>query len=78
LRQEVIKIMSSKTREVPKPLTYLRCLNCGIVNSRPFMDGDYVFKEVEERCPKCGGNRMKITGIYVKEPEKPGHRRPSV
>jgi len=56
--------------EVPKPLTHLICLKCKTVNSRPFKEGDYVFKEVEEKCPKCGHNRMKITGIYVKKAEK--------
>ena len=60
---------------VLKPLTYLKCLECGTVNSRPFKDGDYVFKEVEEKCPKCGANKMKIIGIYVKEaPKKPGQK----
>jgi len=52
---------------VPKPLTFLLCLSCNTENSRPFRDGDYVFKEVEEKCPKCGGERMVITGIYVRE-----------
>lgn len=56
--------------KVPKPLTYLLCLNCKTENSRPFMEGDYVFKEVKEKCPKCGGDRMLITGIYVKEEKK--------
>jgi len=63
-----------ETRGVPKPLTYLKCLECGTINSRPFKDGDYVFKEVEEKCPKCGANRMKIIGIYVKEAKKPGQK----
>ena len=57
-------------KPVPKPLTYLKCLECGTVNSRPFKNGDYVFKIVEEKCPKCGANETKIIGIYVKEPEK--------
>lgn len=54
-------------RPVPKPLTHLKCLECGTLNSRPFKEGDYVFKEVEEKCPKCGANRMKIVGIYVED-----------
>lgn len=57
-------------KPVPKPMTYLKCLECGTINSRPFKDGDYVFKIVEEKCPKCGSNKMKIIGIYVKEPQK--------
>lgn len=55
------------TEAIPNPLTHLKCLECGTLNSRPFMDGDYVFKEVEEKCPKCGASRMKIVGIYVEE-----------
>ncbi|MDW8021755.1 MAG: hypothetical protein RMI78_03895 [Nitrososphaerota archaeon] len=56
--------------EIPQPLTHLKCLECGTVNSRPFTGGDYVFKEVEERCPKCGASKMKIIGIYVEEERK--------
>jgi len=55
--------------KVPKPLTYLLCLSCKTENSRPFKEGDYIFKEVEEKCPKCGSNHMIITGIYVKDEE---------
>jgi len=59
-----------RAKKVVTPLTYLKCLECSTVNSRPFKEGDYVFKEVEEKCPKCGSNRMKIIGIYVKEEAK--------
>ncbi len=62
----------SRGREKPilTPLTYLKCLSCETINSRPFKEGDYVFEEIEEKCPKCGGTKMKIIGIYVKEPPK--------
>jgi len=66
-----------KFGEVPKPLTYLQCLNCNTVNSRPFKDGDHIFKEVEEKCPKCGSTKMLIIGIYVRE-EKAKTRKPSL
>ncbi|RLG06431.1 MAG: hypothetical protein DRN59_03045 [Thaumarchaeota archaeon] len=59
-----------KARKIITPLTYLKCLACSTINSRPFRDGDYIFKEVEEKCPKCGSDKMKIVGIYVKEEAK--------
>lgn len=65
---------SGRERPIPNPLTFLKCLSCSTINSRPFKDGDYVFGEVEERCPKCGGDRMKIVGIYVKEAEQKERR----
>jgi len=49
------------------PLSYLKCETCGTVNSRPHMDGDYIFKKVEEKCPKCGGTSMIIISIHVEE-----------
>lgn len=60
--------------KVPEPLTHLTCLECRTENSRPFKEGDYVFKEVEEKCPKCGASRMLITGIFVeaRQEEKKG------
>ncbi len=61
---------SRRRRPIIKPLTYLKCLSCSTINSRPFKEGDYIFEEVEEKCPKCGGNKMKIIGIYIKEPEE--------
>lgn len=61
---------SSRERQILNPLTFLKCLNCSTINSRPFKEGDYVFGEVEEKCPKCGGGKMKIVGIYVKEQEQ--------
>ncbi len=59
---------SGREKPIIRPLTYLKCLSCATINSRPFKEGDYIFKEIEEKCPKCGGEKMKIIGIYVKEP----------
>ncbi|MEM4037980.1 MAG: hypothetical protein QXL40_00965 [Nitrososphaerota archaeon] len=53
-----------------QPLTFLLCFNCKTENSRPFKEGDYVFLEIEEKCPKCGSNKMLVTGIYVKEKQE--------
>jgi len=57
-------------KKVLQPLTFLICLECKTENSRPFKEGDYIFKEVDEKCPKCGASRMLITGIYVREEEE--------
>lgn len=61
---------SGRERQILNPLTFLKCLSCSTINSRPFKEGDYIFGEVEEKCPKCGGDKMRIIGIYVKEPEQ--------
>lgn len=62
-------LMGGRSREkMPEPLTFLKCLNCGVENSRPFRENDYVLKIVEdEKCPKCGGTRSRIINIYVPE-----------
>jgi len=54
-------------KEFIQPLTHLTCFSCNTENSRPFRDGDYIFKEVEEKCPKCGSSKMLITGIYIED-----------
>ncbi|MCS7126517.1 MAG: hypothetical protein NZ929_06385 [Aigarchaeota archaeon] len=55
----------SRSDRIIEPLTHLTCSNCNTENSRPFKEGDYVFKEVDEKCPKCGSVKMLITGIYI-------------
>ncbi len=59
--------------EIPKVMTTIECQNSGCKNKtmREFQRGDYVFKDVEGPCGKCGGKQM-ITAIYkeVKEKEK--------
>ena len=49
-------------------MTTLLCEKCGFKNLREFKRGDYVFKETDEKCPKCNEN-MYIAAIYreVKE-----------
>ncbi len=49
-------------------MTTLICEKCGFKNLREFKRGDYVFKETDEKCPKCNEN-MYIAAIYreVKE-----------
>ncbi len=59
--------------EIPKVMTTIECQNKGCANKtvREFQRGDYVFKDLDVACGKCGGKQM-ITGIYkeVKEKEK--------
>ena len=59
--------------DIPKVMTTIECQNKGCANKtvREFQRGDYVFKEVDVACGKCGGKQM-ITAIYkeVKEKEK--------
>jgi multidrug transporter EmrE-like cation transporter len=59
--------------DIPKVMTTIECQNkgCGNKTIREFQRGDYVFKDLDTACPKCGGKQM-ITAIYkeVKEKEK--------
>jgi hypothetical protein len=59
--------------EVPKVMTTIGCTikDCNTKTSREFQRGDYVYKELDTPCTKCGGRQM-ITAIYkeVKEKEK--------
>jgi cell division protein FtsL len=59
--------------EIPKVMTTIECQNkeCGNKTIREFQRGDYVFKDLDVACGKCGGKQM-ITGVYkeVKEKEK--------
>ncbi len=59
--------------DIPKVMTIIECQNKGCANktTREFQRGDYVFKDLDVACGKCGGKQM-ITGIYkeVKEKEK--------
>jgi len=54
----------------PQPvMTMLICEKCGFKNLREFKRGDYVFKETDEKCPKCNEN-MYIAAIYREVKEK--------
>lgn len=65
-------IPRNRMDKIIEPLTHLTCLSCKTENSRPFKQGDYVFKEVEEKCPKCGSEKMLITGIYIEARQEKG------
>ncbi len=59
--------------ETPKMMTTIECTvkECNNKTVREFQRGDYVFKELDQNCQKCGGKQM-VTAIYkeVKEKEK--------
>lgn len=58
--------------EIPKVMSIVGCVKeCESKTSREFQRGDYVFKELDSNCEKCGGKQM-IVAIYkeVKEKEK--------
>jgi hypothetical protein len=59
--------------DIPKVMTTIECQNktCNNKTTREFQRGDFVFKDLDVACGKCGGKQM-ITGVYkeVKEKEK--------
>ncbi len=59
--------------DIPKVMTTIECQNKGCANKtvREFQRGDFVFKDLDVACGKCGGKQM-IIAIYkeVKEKEK--------
>ncbi len=59
--------------EIPKVMTTIECANkgCASKTQREFQRGDYIYKEIDTPCGKCGGKQM-VTAIYkeVKEKEK--------
>ena len=59
--------------EAPKVMTTIECSSkgCGFKSVREFQRGDFVFKDLDVTCQKCGSKQM-ITGIFkeVKEKEK--------
>jgi hypothetical protein len=50
--------------------TTLLCKKCGFRNIRDFQRGDYVFKPLEEPCPKCNEKAVTIGSIFREVKEK--------
>jgi cell division protein FtsL len=52
--------------------TTILCQKCGFRNIRDFQRGDYIYKQMEEPCPKCSEKAMTIGSIFreVKDKEK--------
>ena len=51
-----------------KVVATIKCTKCEYTETKPFEPGDYVGKEIQKSCPKCGG-KMKIAMIYG-QPER--------
>jgi len=67
------RVITEVKLEIPKVMTTIECQNptCANKTIREFQRGDYVFKDIDVSCGKCGGKQM-ISAIYkeVKEKEK--------
>jgi len=50
--------------------TTVLCEKCGFKNVRDFQRGDYVFKQMEEPCPKCNEKALTIGSIFREVKEK--------
>jgi len=67
-RKRMIRLISMEMQPLSSTV---QCQKCGFKNIRAFKQGDYVFKETDEACPK-DSQKMVISSIYreVKEKEK--------
>jgi DNA integrity scanning protein DisA with diadenylate cyclase activity len=69
-------LFQTKRRPLKKGLeiqplnTTVLCQKCGFKNVREFQRGDYVFKEMEEPCPKCNEKTLSINAIFREVKEK--------
>jgi predicted nucleic-acid-binding Zn-ribbon protein len=52
-----------KPQTTENVITVIACKNCDYREERPFMEGDYVFKEIG-KCKKCSGTSY-IYAIYL-------------
>jgi len=50
--------------------TTVLCQKCGFKNVREFQRGDYIFKQMEEPCPKCNEKTVSISSIFREVKEK--------
>jgi hypothetical protein len=56
--------------EMPPVNTTIECKKCGFKNVRDFKQGDYIFKQTEDQCPKCNEKTMAIGSIFREVKEK--------
>jgi predicted RNA-binding Zn-ribbon protein involved in translation (DUF1610 family) len=50
--------------------TTVKCQKCGFNNVREFQRGDYVFKQMDEPCPKCNEKTLSVAAIFREVKEK--------
>lgn len=65
---DMFKARISLKEEAFEVITELRCLSCGENLSREFMEGDYVGKMADARCPRCE-NPLSVVAIYSRTPK---------
>ena len=65
-RKRIVKIMSLEMQPLSSTV---QCMKCGFKNIREFKQGDFVFKETEEMCPK-DNVKMTISAIYREVSDK--------
>jgi len=69
-------LFQTKRRPLKKGLeiqplnTTVLCQKCGFKNVREFQRGDYVFKQMDEPCPKCNEKTLSINAIFREVKEK--------
>jgi hypothetical protein len=56
--------------EIQPVNTTVQCQKCGFKNVREFQRGDYVFKQMDEPCPKCNEKTLSISAIFREVKEK--------
>lgn len=63
--------MEKKPEEpIKQTLTILECNQCKGKKVRNYKNGDFVYKQTDEECPKCEGT-MKIKEIYSVKLKRP-------
>ncbi len=50
-------------------ITTIKC-KCGKKFQREFAEGDYLYRQVQEKCPKCGDTQTQISEIYLEHVPK--------
>ena len=59
-----------KELEIQPLNTTILCQKCGFKSVREFKRGDYVFKKMDEPCPKCNEKNLSISAIFREVREK--------
>ncbi len=51
--------------------TTVKCGKCGFNNVREFQRGDFVFRQMDDSCPKCSEKALSVVAIFREVKEKP-------
>ncbi len=57
-------------KEIQPLNTTIKCQKCGYSNVREFQRGDYVFKRMDEPCPKCSEKALSVISVFREVKEK--------